>query len=330
MSDGNVSVLITGANGFVGSRLVRRMLGQGLRVVAGVRKTADCSLLDGLEIEYRYGDVTRPDSLPDMVRGVDYIVHNAGVVKARKRDRYFAVNERGTRNLFEAVAEHNPAVKRIIYISSVAVAGPSEPGCPVRESEPRNPITTYGRSKAAGEKVALSFADRLNVVVVRPPAVYGPGDREMFTVFKTVYRRLKPYVGNRDRRIQFVHVDDLSLGIATALLSEAPSGAVYFIAEKQSYTLDEMIDIMHEATGRRALPLVVPSGLFRCIAAVSEFAFRMVGATPMLTREKTRELDASWEVDVAHARDEIGFESKISFRDGVRQTYDWYLARGWL
>lgn len=330
MSDPKKNILITGANGFVGSRLCRRFLDRQYHVIAGVRKTADLKLLGDLQVEYRYGDVTQPESLPAMVAGVDFVVHNAGVVKAKKQDTYFAVNERGTRSLFEAILKCNPQLRKAVYISSVAAAGPSAAGKPVKESDPPNPITTYGRSKLAGEKAALSFGDRLPVVAVRPPGVYGPGDKEIFALFKAVYRHIKPLIGNLERRIQLVHVDDLTLGISRAIEADAESGSVFFIAEGQSYTITEMIRWLESGCGKKGIPLVLPAPLFRLIAAISEFSFKLVGATPMLTREKTRELNASWEMDVSRAREVLGFKSQIPFAEGARQTFDWYKAEGWL
>jgi nucleoside-diphosphate-sugar epimerase len=330
VSQSRPSVLITGANGFVGSRLCRRLLRSQYHVIAGVRKSADRSRLEGIDPEYRYGDTTQPETLPDMVDGVDYVIHNAGVIKAKDKAAYFRVNVQGTQNLFEVIAQHNPEIKRVIYISSVAAAGPSHPGHPVSETDEPHPITTYARSKLAGEKAALSFADKFEVVSIRPPAVYGPGDREIFTLFKAVYRRIKPLIGDLQRRLQLVHVDDLCEGIFKALTAPVRSGSVYFIAEKDSYTAGEMISTLEKCSGRKGLPLLLPAPLFRVIAAVSEFSFRLVGATPMLTREKTRELNASWEMDVSRAREELGFESRITLEEGARQTFEWYLAEGWL
>jgi nucleoside-diphosphate-sugar epimerase len=330
MSDAGESVLVTGANGFVGSRLCAHLIQKGYQVITQVRRTSDLSLLKDLKVEYRYGDITQPGTLPDLVRDVDFIVHNAGVIKARRRATFFAVNEQGTLDLLDAVVAHNPKVKRVVYISSVAAAGPSKPGCPVRETDPPHPITTYGESKLAGEQAALSFADRLPVVVVRPPAVYGPGDRGIYSMFKAVWLHLKPLIGDSSRKLQLVHVDDLCEGIASALKAPVKSGGVYFIAEKDAYQYGELVNILVAAGGRWAMPLYLPSPLFRAIATISEFTFRAVGVTPLLTREKTRELNASWEMDTSRAKAKLGFESTIRFADGARQTFEWYIRNGWL
>ena len=330
MSTNQPSVLITGANGFVGARLCRKFLNEGFQVFAGVRKSADLSNLDGLGVEFRYGDITEPKTLPEMVTGVDYIVHNAGLTKAKTNDRFFLVNEEGTKSLFTAIYEHNENVRRVVHVSSGAAAGPSAGGRPVTEEDEPRPLTAYGRSKLAGEKAALSFAHRFPVTVVRPPGVYGPGDREIFTFFDTINKRIKPYLGNCGRKIQLVHVDDLCRGIFRAATKPVKSGSVYFISENHAYTMKELIALLVAASGKKAYSLVIPAPLFRLIALLSEAAFRIVGATPMLTLEKARELLESWEMSTEKAKRELNFVSRIPFEQGARETFAWYRQQGWL
>jgi dihydroflavonol-4-reductase len=330
MPEAKPSVLITGANGFVGSRLCRKFLSEGFHVIGGVRQTAGLSLLADLDLEYRHGDVTRPDSLPAMVTGVDYIIHNAGVVKARRPQTFFDVNKEGTLSLFEAAATHNPGVKKIVYVSSLSAAGPVTVGRPVTEDDPPHPVTVYGQSKLAGERVALSCAGRLNVVVVRPPAVYGPGDREMLAIFKTVYRRIKPYFGDTARRIQLVHVDDLARGIFLATTRPTVSGSVFFVAENRSYSMAELIALLEKGCSRKAYPLYLPGPVFKSIGFVSGIVTKLIGAAPMLTLEKAGELLASWEMATVRAEKDLGFVSQIDFERGARETYDWYRKEGWL
>jgi len=330
MSEASRSILITGANGFVGARLCRKFIDEGLRVIAGVRKSADLSRLEGINVVFRYGDVTRPESLPAMVSEVDFIIHNAGVVKARSNRQFFEVNHGGTAALFGAIAEHNPSVKKVIYISSLAAAGRSPNGKPLSENDKPHPLTTYGRSKLAGEQVAVSYKDRFPVVSLRPPGIYGPGDTEIFTFFDAVNKRIKPYIGDTNRKLQLIHVDDLCNGIYLAVTKQTDSGAIFFISENRGYSMKELIGLLEKGCGHKAYPLFVPAPLFKLIAFFSEFSFRLVGATPMLTREKAVELLESWEMNTDRARQVLGFVSQVSFEHGARETFEWYRQHGWL
>ena len=324
------SVLITRANGFVGARLCHKLLLEGFEVIAGVRETSDRRSLEALNVSYRFGDVTEPAGLGEMVDGVDFVVHNAGVVKARRNETFARVNEEGTRALMEALTDRNPSVRRVVYMSSLAAAGPSINGVPVQESDPAHPVTTYGASKLAGEKAALSYAERFEVVALRPSGVYGPGDKELLSLFETVHKRFRPLIGDMRRKIQLVHVDDLARGVFLALTGSAQSGQVYNIAENRAYTMDELIAQVAAGVGRKGLPLPIPGPIFKGLAAVSETLFRMLGAAPMLTLEKAGELLASWEISTEKARQDLGFQSCIPLEQGVRETYQWYLREGWL
>ena len=304
MSEHKPSILITGANGFLGARLCRTFLDNNFQVIAGIRKNADLSRLEKLNIQFHYGDVTQPESLPAMVNEVDYIIHNAGVVKANNRQTFYDVNEKGTESLLKAVVEHNRDVKKVIYISSLAAAGPSINNIPVKESDPPHPITTYGHSKLAGEKAALSFSDKLNILSIRPPGIYGPGDKEIFSFFQAIFNGIKPYIGNVQRKLQLIHVDDLCRGIYLAVTSDTKSGEIYFIAEKRAYSMEELIAILSRTSGKGGIPIPIPGSIFKALAVVSKAMFKLVNATPMLTPEKARELLASWELSTKKAKND--------------------------
>ena len=310
--------------------MCRTFLEQNFKVVAGVRQNADLSLLKELNVEYRYGDITQPETLNDMVEGMDYIIHSAGVVKARHNDTFFEVNERGTRSLLETVATKCPEVKKVIYISSAAAAGPTINDRPITEDDPPHPVSVYGESKLAGEKTALSFAGKMHVIAIRPPGIYGPGDREIFTFFDIVNKGIRPLIGNVNRKLQLVHVDDLCRGVCMATTGNTVSGEAYFIAEKRAYTMKELVDVLAKTAGKKGIPIKFPAVIFKIIAFISEFAFKAVGATPMLTRDKARELHTSWEISTEKAQRAFGFESEIPFERGSRETYAWYRKEGWL
>lgn len=324
------SVLITGANGFIGSRLCALFLKEGFTVYAGVRKTADLSMLQGMTVQYRYGDVTDPTSLPAIVTGVDYVIHNAGIVKAKSSDQFFAVNRDGTRNLLEATAQHNPTLKRFVLISSMGAVGPSRDGKPMTEETPPNPVTVYGQSKLAGERVCENYTDKLPITILRPHGVYGPGDKEAFSFFKIANLRLKSLFGNTNRAMQMVHVDDVCRAVLAGTVANVNSGSAYAIAEKRAYTLKEMVAMIERASGKKGFPIYVPAPVFKLIAAISGGAARLFGQAPMLTRDKADELLGSWEVSTEKAKRELGFESQISFEDGARKAFAWYREHGWL
>jgi nucleoside-diphosphate-sugar epimerase len=330
MNQSSKTVLITGANGFVGARLCRKFLDEGFQVVAGVRRTGDLSLLSGMQLSLAYGDITEPESLPEMASGVNYVVHNAGLVKARTRERFFKVNVEGTGNLFETIADFNPFIKRVVYVSSTAASGPVRDKRPVLESDPPRPMTAYGESKVAGEEVALSYRDRFNVVVVRPTGVYGPGDKEILSFFKSVNRGIRPEIGDTNRLIHLIHVDDVCEAVYKAAMAEVASGSIYHIAEKKAYRMCQLLDLLTAASGRKTHTLKLSANMFRKIAALSEWFMKLFGKTPMLTREKAEELLASWEFSTDKAKDELGFESAVGFDIGAKDTLAWYRKEGWL
>ncbi|PWB71214.1 hypothetical protein C3F09_08120, partial [candidate division GN15 bacterium] len=321
---------ITGANGFIGSRLCALFLKEGFTVYAGVRKTADLSQLQGLAVQYRYGDVTDPASLPAMVTGIDYVIHNAGIVKAKSRAQFFAVNAEGTRNLLQAVAAHNPSIKRFVLVSSMAAVGPSRDGKTLTEETTPSPVTVYGQSKLAGERVCAEYVEKIPITIVRPHGVYGPGDKETLSFFQMANRRMRPLLGNTRRKMQMVHVDDVCLGVLKATIADMKSGSAYAIAENRAYTYEEMVGLLEEASGKKGIPLYVPGAVFKLIAAMSGTVARLIGKAPMLTRDKADELLGSWEVSTEKARRELGFESQISFARGARETFAWYREHDWL
>jgi nucleoside-diphosphate-sugar epimerase len=326
---GRETVLVTGANGFVGSRLCGHLRDAGYNPIAGIRRGCDMSLIDELNLDCRYGDVTRPETLPDMVKDIDYIVHNAGLVKTKRIEQFMEVNQQGTKNLLEA-SLGNPKLKKLVYVSSMAAVGPSERDIPMTEDAPPHPPTAYGRSKAAGEQEVLAMKDRINAVIVRPSGVYGPGDTEMFSFFQVLDNRIRPYLGSWKRKISLVHVDDLCYAVSLALKAETKSGAAYFIAESRSYTYAELVKYLQKAVGRAAFPLYLPGWLVKLVAKITEKSMRSIGKTPMFTVEKACEILADWYISVEKAERELGFKSRIPFPQGAKETFCWYRDEGWL
>lgn len=323
------TVLVTGANGFIGSRVCRMLFDSGYAIRIICRETSDLSLLGGIPYSKMIADITRPESLSGPVTGVDYIIHLAGLIAARNEAAFREVNEQGTYNLISAVRRHNPRLKRFVYVSSVAATGPSH-GLARHEDDAPAPITTYGRSKLAGEKVLVPFFNEIPITIIRPPAVYGPGDEAIFALFKIINRGLRPYLGGGRNRVQMVYVDDLARAIKAAMETTRGKGEAFYIADEEAHTLREMIDCIGELTGRKGVHLSIPRWVMYLAALLTELAGRLIGRPPVFSREKVRELTADWKLDVSKAQAQLGFQTAVDFAAGARLTLEWYRRQGWL
>jgi len=323
------TVLVTGANGFIGSRLCRLLAASGYALRILCRETSNLTLLADIPYSKTIGDITRVESLASAVKDVDYIIHLAGLVKAPTEAEFYRVNQQGTLNLINAVKNTNLKLRRFVYISSLAAAGPSD-GAPRKVTDPPAPLTMYGRSKLAGEEALRPFMDLIPISIIRPPGVYGPGDREIFTLFDAVNKGLKPYMAGGHNKVQLVFVDDLATGIMAVMESENARGRTYFIADDTPRTTRDMLDTIGKLLDKRALGVYIPLWLVNLLAFFTEMAFKMVGQVAMFSREKVRELTTDWEIDVSDAKRDLDFATHMDFETGAAATIAWYRREGWL
>lgn len=325
-----MQALVTGATGFIGSHLVEALLAKGWEVRALARATSDRRWLQGRSVVWVEGDLGDGSGLAEAVRGVDLAVHAAGLTKARSGREYFAVNARGTERLVRACLEASPRPRRLLYVSSLAAVGPSDGAGPVAEEDPPRPLTAYGESKLQGEAAALQAAGPLEVVIVRPPAIYGPRDRDILQFFRWASRGIVPLVGAPNRRLAICHVDDLVRALVLAADRPAGGGRVYHVAGEADPTWAEIGRAVARAVGGRARLVRVPVALFWVLAAASEAASALRGRAALLTRDKVRAALATWTVDSSRAKRELGYAPAVPLAEGMRTTAAWYRKEGWL
>jgi nucleoside-diphosphate-sugar epimerase len=334
-----VKALVTGANGFIGQHLVRTLLSRGDAVRAMVRRESTGEALKTAGAEVVVGDVTRPDTLQAAIDGVDVVFHLAGLVKALHSDELFAVNEQGVRNVAQACARRtSPPV--LVLVSSLAAAGPAPPGHPRTESDPAEPVSNYGRSKRAGELVAVEFSRQLPVTIVRPPVVFGEGDMASMLLFQPIARHgVHAVPGLKRRNVSLVHADDLSEALRLAAVNGQrvdPDGAAaagcYFVADDHHPDYDELGRLIGEAVGRRRVLIVrTPDWMGRCAGAASELVSRLRGRPAIFNIDKMREASAgSWVCSADRIRNELGFHVARPLADRLRQTAAWYVRQGLL
>jgi nucleoside-diphosphate-sugar epimerase len=336
VSAGPRTVLVTGGAGFVGSHLVDLLVARGDRVRVLVRPTTDRRFLEGTGVAYVEGDVGAegPSAEAALARAAeecDIVYHVAGVVRAPSRKVYERVNAEGTRRM--AIAAARAGVPRILLVSSQAAAGPTPTERPLDESDPERPVTTYGESKLAGERAAaeVTAGTRTDLVVIRPPAVYGPRDRAFLMLFRSVARGFLPlHSGAKRQLFSLVHVRDLVRGMALAA-DAAPSGRVYFLTDGVEHAPLEVAREIAAAVGRDPIRLMIPQAVVLGIAWAAEGLEKLTGRATLLSRERVAQWTAPrWTISDARARREIGYDSTCDVTWGMKETATWYRQVGWI
>jgi nucleoside-diphosphate-sugar epimerase len=324
-------VLITGATGFIGSHIAEALHRKGYQLRCLVRRTSDLTWLNKLPIEYHYGDLFDIDALRTAARDVDYIYHVAGLTKAKTKEEYFRSNHLATKNILSAVADANPNLKRFIHISSQAAVGPSDPGKPIDEQTPFHPITTYGISKMEAEKECLKMMDTFPITIARPPAVYGPRDKDVFEFFNTMNKGLQPMIGFGQKYVSLIHVRDLADGIILAGEHPDGRGQTYFISSERYYNWREVGDITSHIMNKRALRLHIPEWGVYTVATFAEL-FSIFSKKPALINfEKAKDIvQDAWTCDISKAKQQLGFRESHSLETGIKETVAWYKQQGWL
>lgn len=320
---------MTGATGFVGSHLVEALRPRVRALRAVVRPSSDVRQLQAAGAELVVAGLQDAATLGEAVRDMDVVVHLAAATRAGSAEEYHRVNVEGTRAVVTAALQASPRPRRLVYVSTMAAAGPSRER-PVRSDDTPRPLTTYGRTKLAGEEVALAADPELEVIVLRPPAVYGPRDRDLLPFFRLAARGILPGVGDPARRIQLIHVADLARAIVAAVDAPGARG-IYHVADPRAYSWADVSSLIARSVGRRGRSLRVPAGLLSAAALLSEGVAALRRRPSIFNREKVVELLApGWECDVGESAEELGFETTISLERGLAETAAWYRSQGWL
>jgi nucleoside-diphosphate-sugar epimerase len=320
--------LVTGAAGFLGGELVRRLAARGDAVRAMVRPGGELPPFPpGVEVVR--GDVTDAGTLPAAVAGCDLVFHLAGVRRAAVRQEFLRANAEGTRLLLEACQRAGAARERFVLAGSLAAAGPSRLGR--REEEPLEPTEWYGESKAEAERIALSFGDRLPVAVARPPRIVGPGDRENLIFFKIAARGLRLRLLGPERPLSWIDVGDCAEGFLALAGRPEARGQVFFLASPERTSLVGLQDEVARALDRPLRTLYLPGPLLRALGAAADLATRATGRKLPLNRKLVRQILApGWTCDTSKARRLLGFQATTPLSDSVARSARWYRAQGWL
>lgn len=328
-------VLITGASGFVGYHLVRKAKSAGCTVCAAVRASSNIDRIKEYVDEFVVLDYSDIDSLRRQLSEgrFDYIIHAAALTKAKSFDELYRVNVKQTADLIKAAFSCDYPPQHINFVSSLAAIGPIsfDAATPITEEAAYHPITDYGKSKREAELLLREqFADR-PISVFRPTAVYGPNDKDIFILIKTLHQGLDPYIGPKEQKLSFIYVEDLSDILVDSLSYPSDDLQFYNLSDGEVYSRYAMADFYKEIERKRPIRLHVPYWTVQKAAELMRWMYRNSSETPTLYPERLGELTAeNWSVDTSKATQELGFKPQYKLKEGLAKSIAWYKANNWL
>ncbi len=328
-------VFVTGGTGFIGSHLIEALLARGDEVVCLTRNPTNANRIFGHSpVEIVAGSLQDANALAAGCDGADVVYHLAGLVAARNRGEFFAVNASATRTLASVASRSAATIKHLVYVSSIAAAGPSPKGHPLSEDARTQPVTDYGWSKLAGEEAIRT--SQLPWTIVRPPAVYGPRDTEVFKLFKLAKRGIVPLFGDGSQELSLVYAFDL-VSALTACMNPQAVEHVFFACHPDVCTARQFASAIHSATTgadqsrRRPRYVTIPPTVARVALWLAGTAARMARRATILSANKANEfLAEAWTCSPDAIERMTGWRASTDLTTGLEHTAKWYREAGWL
>jgi nucleoside-diphosphate-sugar epimerase len=306
------TLALTGATGFIGTALRRQLVSAGWEVRALHRRRVPQpqSGSDDTRIRWVCGSLSDPDSLRRLLKGASAVVHCAGAVRGASAEQFNQVNVAGVARLVQAARELHPT-PRFLLISSLAAREPA--------------LSFYAASKRGGEDTLRTLAGPMATTIFRPPAVYGPGDREMAPLLRCMQHGVAPVLGSSAARFSMLYVEDLTEAIRQTLARPdwAPGPFEIHDGHPGGYSWEEVMTTVSRILSRPVRTLRIPVALLRAAAAGNLLLAQLCGTLPMLTPGKVRELThPDWVCHDAPLREATGWTPRIRLEAGMRLTID--------
>jgi nucleoside-diphosphate-sugar epimerase len=325
-------VLITGASGFVGYHLIEAAVIAGYEVYAAVRPSSDKTHLKGLNIQYTHLDYSSVAALKKELEEKQYhfIVHAAGITKAKTKAEYDLVNATYTQNLAIAASTADFPLKKFIFLSSLAAIGPLDDLTKeINDHTAPRPVTNYGASKLLAEQYLAEFR-QLPLITIRPTAVYGPREKDLFILFKSINSGLEPHIGRFKQQLSFVYVKDL-VDVVVAALSSNAIQKKYNISDGHAYDRYALAEFTKKTLHKRTIKFHLPVTVVNFMAIVMDFLYKNKKDTPALNKEKMAELTAiNWACNIDAAKTDLDYDPQFNLEKGITQTVKWYKLNNWL
>ena len=329
-------ILITGASGFIGSFMVEQAISKGYEVYAGIRKTSNKQYLKNNRIkfiEFNFADNKDLKKIFSNLRKqnilFNYIIHNAGITKANKKQDYFTINYQYTENLINALISTNSVPDKFLYMSSLAAYGPvQKDNNLIKLPDIPKPVTSYGESKLKAEKF-INTLNNFPHIIIRPIGVYGPREKDFYIYFKLIKKHLQPLIGFTTPNVSFIYVKDLVKIIFAALESDITNKA-YFVSDGVISNSMMLGNAIKKHLNKKTITFRIPIGLLKIAAFFLEPIYKMFDKTPTVNFEKINELKSSWVCDIEQLEHDFDFKADYNLNKGIYETAQWYKKEKWL
>lgn len=327
----NKTVLVTGGTGFTGAYLLRLLCEKGYQVRAIRRQSSDVSAFEDLPIEWFIGNVYDQALLEKAMLGVQHVYHLAAAYRTTNLpdQEYIDVHLTSTQRMAK-LALQQPEFERFVLVSTVGVLGHIE-NPPADENSPYDPGDLYQETKTDAEKWALEFAktDQLPLTVVRPAAIYGPGDRRLLKLFKLAKLPLVPLIGWSKGLYHLIHVQDLASFIWFVTQKPEAEGNIYICADPQTSSIKEMIEIIAQRLNKKARFIRIPASPIFGIARVVDWLSRKIGIEPPIYPRRVAFFTKDRSFDTSKMQS-LGYQYQYTKQQGLEELTDWYQQQGWL
>lgn len=324
---------VTGATGFVGGHLCERLAREGHEVYALARRSSKRDLLESVGARIVEGDVHSTNVFARHAEQIDVFFHLAAITKAVRPSQFFEINADGTESIARGL-KRGAFRGRVVLLSSLAAGGPAtDATTPRKETDADKPVSDYGTSKLEGEKrLQRLLPEDAGWVVLRPGAIYGPREHEIYEVIKVLNRFGTAIRFGQGVHAQMTHVEDVVEGLIRAGFADEAAGKTFYLNDDAVWSFEALISLIAESLGRPVRVIGAPLFAGRGLAWLLDMA-GIVARRPLspLGRDKVHELEAKfWIGDSSLARKELSWEPRWNFPDGLRETIEWYRANKWL
>ncbi len=325
-----MNALVTGSTGFVGGHLVDRLLARGDTVTALVRTPSRAAALAARGVRLVTGDLADVHALTDAAAGCDVVYHVAALTGAVDEAEFLGANRDGTASVRRAV-ETAGTDARIVLVSSMAAGGPARRDAPRNVAGDDAPVTMYGRSKLAAER-ALRDGSGPPYVIVRPPTVYGPRDRDnLLAIFKAARLGVAPIFGDGTMQVSLIHVEDLADALVHAGTTAGIAGGTYYVNHPEVITTAELVREIGRQMGRNPALIPIPRWLAHTALSATGGLAALLGRKTILRADKTHEFfQEAWTADPGEFIAATGWLPRYDAANGLAHTAAWYRREGWL